>query len=266
MDSRAVRGFARGFVKKSDEKSGAADLGGTSMGGAAGGFPSTIWSRILEGAGDGALRPLLETLARRYWKPVYWYVRTRWHKGNEEAKDLTQDFFAWMLDGGLVAHADPRRGRFRAYLKTALEHYLCDDERKRRTLKRGWGQTVIALEGTPDTPLADHGGQTPDEVMDAMWKRELLSRAAERMEGACLQAGRELTYSIFREYYLSEAEPADYKAVAAKLAVPPADVSGHLVQARAMYRGILKELVAETVGDSDELKTELKALFGDRLP
>src|SRR5947209_7892091 len=101
-------------------------------------FPSTCWSRLLDGFGSpdrSASRRAAEELARNYWKPIYAYVRSAWSKSIEDAKDLTQGFFVWMMESDFLSRADPGRGRFRGFLKVALKHFLGMDERARGALK-----------------------------------------------------------------------------------------------------------------------------------
>src|SRR5262245_9712599 len=100
----------------------------TSIGGSRKGFPTTIWSDIIA-AGDSSdpqSRDRLDRLLRTYWKPVFAYVRSSWRKPVEDAKDLTQAFFASVLQKGYLSRLDPDRGSFRGYLKKALKHFLID--------------------------------------------------------------------------------------------------------------------------------------------
>src|SRR5437867_240483 len=118
---------------------------GTELGGMRRDFPSTCWSRISAAFPEdlAARRAAVEDLSHRYWKPIYAYIRAKWGKTNEEAKDLTQDFFVWMMEGDFIDRADPSRGRFRAYVKVALQHYLSDEERRRQRLKRGGDREIL---------------------------------------------------------------------------------------------------------------------------
>ena len=154
----------------------------TSLGGVARrDFPTTAWSQLAAGAGadEPARRRALETLARGYWKPVYAYLRARRSLSNEDAKDLTQDFFAWMAETDFLARADRSRGRFRAFLKTALDHYLSHEQERRRALKRGGGQVLLAMDDLPKAEIIDPRGRAPEEVLDEAWRAGLLTRATE---------------------------------------------------------------------------------------
>src|SRR5262247_2974500 len=140
-------------------------------------FPSTLWTQVLNvGEADAAKRSAAwEELAARYWKPVYVHIRAQGSRSNEETLDLTQGFFAWMIETEFPARADPRRGRFRHFLKSALENFLRMDARARGRLKRGGDRRFIRLEGTE---LSDAGSASPESAYETAWKRELLLRAA----------------------------------------------------------------------------------------
>ncbi len=231
-------------------------------------FPSTCWSRVLESARAGTTeqRASFEAVASSYWKPVYAYVRTRWAKTNEDAKDLTQDFFAWMLESGFVERADPARGRFRAFVKVALEHFLADDARKQRRLKRGGGLALRALDAEEAEELrrslATEREPEPGAVLDQAWRRDLLARAVDALEERYTAEGRPTYFQVFRDYFLDASEELDYAAVAARYGIGRVDVSNYLQHAKRRYRATLRDLVAETVTDADALREELDWLLG----
>src|SRR5262245_30432523 len=120
-----------GVCRNSGKKEMAGLFDDTDLGGANRHFPSTCWSRF--SGNPAGSREAVESLAEGYWKPVYAYIRSKWAKTNEDAKDATQDFFVWMVEGDFISRADPSRGRFRAFVKVALDHYLGGEERKRRS-------------------------------------------------------------------------------------------------------------------------------------
>lgn len=229
-------------------------------------FPSTCWTALLEGASaPGAVAPAyLESLARRYWRPVYAYVRTRWSHTNEDAKDLTQEFFVWILESGLIGRADPARGRFRALVKVALERFLTDAARRRSRRKRGGDRTVTSLaapdEGGRELELPDPRGRRPEEILDDAWRREIVQHAVQALEDGYRCEGRPLYYAVFRDYFLSD-EGLSYAQVAARHGLSRADVSNYLMHAKRRYRRVLRQAVADTVEGTDALQQELDWLF-----
>lgn len=237
----------------------------TSIGGPSASFPITHWSILCDAPRPetkGRRQAALEELARSYWKPVYVYVSLRWKKSNEEAKDLTQDFFAWALESGLFDKADPRRGRFRTFLKLALENFLIDGHRRAHTQKQGGGRKLVSFEDDESWQLPDPSGKTPDQVLDEVWTSQLLARAMHRLEKELSSEGREVVFRIFRDFYLQKAEGTDYDGLATRYGVTRSEVANGLVLAKDRLRVITSDLVAETVSNPEELRQELVELFG----
>lgn len=239
----------------------------TNIGGPQGRFPTTIWSQLLQGEELAARQGALEALARTYWKPVYVYIRSRWLKSNEDAKELTQDFFAWMIETDFVAKADPRRGRFRPFVKAALEHFLLNRNRDQRRQKRGAGGRVLSLDWSEGEQarlqVPDRPGRAPEEVLALAWRAEILTRASKLLRDAYAAEGKEVCFLVFQEYYLSG--KTVYSAVAAKYGISEVDVSNYLMRVRDRFQRIVRNLVAETVAGREELEEEMTQLFGGTL-
>src|SRR5262245_59243464 len=174
----------------------------TNLGGSARRFPSTCWSRILDDAPQGpeGRRSSVEELALRYWKPIYAFIRLQWAKTNEDAKDLTQGFFSWMLQSDFLEAVDPARGRFRSFVKVALRNWLIKEQEKAGTLKRGGGRVAaldeVLSDGT-DIPVPSDAGLSPEQALDEVWRNELLRRAMSRMEELYRREGKEDYYRVF---------------------------------------------------------------------
>lgn len=230
-------------------------------------FPSTRWSRLLTGssADAEAKAAAFETLAHRYWRPVAAFVRARGAPSDEDAHDATQDFFLWMLESGFLQRADPERGRFRGFIKRSLTNFLHDEERRRRTVKRGGANRTFSLpehdEGGWDLPEA--GGRAPEHVLDDLWRQELLAQATESLERELTEKGKMTAFRIFQDYYLSD-EELDYEALAQRHGVSRVDVSNRLAYAKKRYRACLRAAVIETVGTAEDLESELAWLFEGR--
>lgn len=233
-------------------------------------FPSTPWTTILQS--EETSRPdritALNELATQYWKPIYAYFRTRWAKTIEDAKDLTQDFFLHLLDSPLLSSADPERGRFRTYLKVALDRYVISDDRKRRSLKRGGDRWTHSFEEiirkSREAELPDPKSTSPEEALDKVWKSELLKNAAALLEQRLVEEGKKTYALLFRDYYLAGDASIDYAQLSLQYGISTADLSNYLLHAKRRFRAILKDLVARTVSSPGELELELNALFGDK--
>lgn len=219
-------------------------------------FPSTRWSRIL--APDG--RRDLDALARAYWRPMQSYLAARLRLGGDDAGDLTQEAFAWLLGSGLLDKADPARGRFRGFLKRALANFALEQLRKANAHKRGGGAVHTAL-ADGDEPV-DPAGKTPDQVLDDAWRAELLQRAQVQLQRELESGGRAVHWALFRDYFLAAGDEPDHAALAQRHGVTRTDVSNWLDHGKRRYRAILRQLVADTVTTDDELQEELRWLFG----
>ena len=118
-------------------------------------FPSTLWSEVIALQRDNpdGRRERLDRLVQRYWKPVYWAFRTDCGQREEEARDLTQEFFVRILEGRVIEGVDPERGSFRNYLKGALRNFLRNERRKGQTEKRGGGRQPLSIDFDLAGPL-----------------------------------------------------------------------------------------------------------------
>lgn len=231
-------------------------------------FPETSWGRIQPGpaAPTAAETAALDALARTYHRPIYGWLRAALGKNEHDANDLAQDFFAWMLETGFVKKADPARGRFRAFLKTALRNYAKDADRRLRAEKRGGGKVTMPIDGDPDASwspgLPDVGERAPDEALDEAWRAELVGRALTRTEEELVAEDKQLVFEVFKAYFLETEEEVDYATVAERHGVTKTDVSNYLMRAKRAYRTHLKTLVRDTVGSGADLAEELSWLLG----
>ncbi len=220
-------------------------------------FPTTRWSRILA---PGGARDL-DQLARAYWQPMRASLATRLGPARAGAvDDLTHEAFAWLLATRFFERADPARGRFRAFLKTALQHFAIEQARRAAAHKRGGGHGHAPLDATEEP--ADPNALTPDQQLDAAWRRELLQRACADLQTELEASGRGVYFELFRAYFLAADDEIDHRTLAARHGISTRDVSNWLDHAKRRYRERLRALVQETVTDADELQAELRWLFG----
>ncbi len=211
-------------------------------------FPTTCWSRVL----GGGRRPDLEELARLYWHPVYAAIRAR-GADHHDAHDLTQEFFVWLMERGVLARAERSRGRFRAFLKTVLQRFLIG--RHRRAHARGRGLASPAVDAAPSAE------PSPDEVLDAAWRAALVQQAFDGLQRELEAAGRGRHFAVFREFFTAVEAP-DYRALAARHEISTAQVSNALQYCKRRYRALLRAAVLDTVTDEESLRAELRWLFG----
>jgi RNA polymerase sigma factor (sigma-70 family) len=241
----------------------------TEIGGDLRQFPSTSWSSLGVSPTDdpAGRRARLERLVDQYWKPVYCVIRAGWSKSNEDAKDLTQEFFVRsVLEGALLDGFDPGRGSFRAYLKGALSHFMLNAGRDASTRKRGGDVRILSMEAEEaelSEFIPDTRNLPPDRVFDAVWKNAVLGQALRRLEQRLLAQGAATCFRIFQRYeFESGPDSPSYKVVADELGVT-ADVVKHaLGKAREEFRCSVTEVLCGYTGTPELLAQELKDLFG----
>lgn len=224
----------------------------TSLGGPLRSFPSTRWSQL--GGPKG-----YDTLLRAYWKPAYVYIRTAWRKSNEEAKDLTQDFFTRLLQGDRLKDLRPDGGRFRAYLKEALRNYLIDVQRAAAT--RRDVEPAFRIDVDPDRWSPPAPGASPEAAFDREWLACLLDVATKKLEAELATRGKSKYFDVFR-LYLLEGGDVTYGSVAKKLDLSESDVRNHLTHCRGRLKELLAEEIRDTVDDDGDAEAELRGLLG----
>lgn len=228
-------------------------------------FPTTRWSRVIQaGDPDAPLaRESLAELCGAYWYPLYAYIRRRGY-GPEPARDLTQDFFARALEKGLLAEADPARGRFRSFLRTVCSHFLANRRDWEQAAKRGGGRVALSFdpagaEGRYALELAD--GLTPERIFDRSWALTLLGRVLDALGREYDEAGKGTTFEALRGVLAGDPELPSYAAVAERLGTTEgaARVAAHRLRRR--YGELLRQEIAATVTGPSEVDDEIRDLF-----
>jgi len=242
--------------------------GWTAMGGPDGGFHTTVWSDVLQAQTEDPARckAAMENLLTRYWKPVYAYIRKK-GCSNEDAKDATQDFFCQLVaGGGPIKTADPSKGRFRAYLRKALDWYLAEAHGRRTAKKRAPAGPVISLEGAyaAGLPQTDAGG-SPADAFDYEWALTLLDETLSELETEYCGSERAAYWHVFSERVVEPimrgADPPPLPALCTKYSIKnEATASNMLTTAKRRYRAILRRRVSELVGSDDEIDGEIQEL------
>lgn len=235
-----------------------------------GAFPPTAWTLLGQAAAGGAGRArALDDLARRYWTPVYVYLR-RTGRRAEDARDQAQSFFLHLLEGDLLARPDPALGRFRCWLRAVLEHFLANEARRAGAAKRGGGRAALALDADVEAgESAVRAGRelTPEEAFQRAWACGVLDRALARLEHELRAAGRAHVVAALRARLGATAGGGGGGGDAGGDAAAEAPAGAAPVDAVALHRARkrLKQLILDEVGDSvrdpDDLKSEVAELF-----
>lgn len=226
-------------------------------------FLTTHWSVVLQAGGDSTRsRVALARLCQTYWPPLFAYVRRRGHS-QHDAEDLTQAFFARLLERNDVAMVSPDRGKFRSYLLAAMNHFLSDEWDKTRAQKRG-ADRVIELDSAATEAIhaqqADHA-LTPEMLFDQRWAITLLEEVHRQLRREYESAGKGRQFEVLRFSLMGERSALPYTKLAAKLNMNEGAVKVAVHRLRQHYRRLLRELVAETVSSPDEVEEELAHLL-----
>ncbi|MEK7683857.1 MAG: sigma-70 family RNA polymerase sigma factor [Verrucomicrobiota bacterium] len=228
-------------------------------------FNTTHWSVVLaarDTASPGAAAALAE-LCRTYWYPLYAFVRRKGHSPHD-AQDLTQAFFARLLEKNYVAQADRERGRFRTYLLAALTHFLADEWDKARRLKRGGGREIISFDAAS---AEERYRLEPIDQLDAAklyerrWVTTLFDQVLARLEEEFRDSGKGGLFDQLKGSLLAEEPGPSYAELGTQLGLTEDAVKQAVHRMRRRYRELFREEIAQTVAGPGEVEDELKHLF-----
>jgi len=205
----------------------------------------------------------LARLCQTYWYPLYAYVRRRGH-GAADAQDLTQEFFARLLEQNWLAQADRQRGRFRTFLLSAMSHFLANQWHKDHTQKRGGFAQFVSLDiGTAETryahePLDPH---TPEEAYERRWVLALLDHVLERLREEHASQNKTQLFEALKPCLVGDRQGQPYAALALQLQLSEAALKVTVHRLRRRYRQLLRDEIAHTVASPNEVEEELRYLF-----
>jgi RNA polymerase sigma factor (sigma-70 family) len=220
-------------------------------------FDTTRWSVVVSAGGEGdEARNALAALCRTYHPPVLAYVRARVGE-REDAEDLTQAFFAHLLERRLAARADRARGRFRSYLLTSLKHFLASEHERAAALRRGGGTMQLSGSVLDSIAASDAG---PEEAFEKEWARTVLREALRRLGEEAAAAGRAELFSQLRPYLVEVPEEGDYDAVAQAFDLRRNTVAVAVHRLRERLREVVREVVFDTAEGGEEIESELRRL------
>lgn len=239
---------------------------------AAGRFPPTRHS-IVAGAQSrdpDSRRQAFDVLVTAYWKPVYKYLRLKWQASDEDARDLTQEFFARAFEKAYFQRYDPAKARFRTYLRVCLDGFAANERKAARRLKRGGDFAIVPLDfQSAEGELRQHeipDGADLDEFFHREWIRSLFSLAIDALREHYEAAGKPQYFELIRRYDLEGAEAPGgrptYAALAADLGISVTDVTNHLSAARRELRRLVLERLRGVTGSDAEFEDEARFLLG----
>jgi RNA polymerase sigma factor (sigma-70 family) len=228
-------------------------------------FTTTHWSIVLAAGHRETPECVaaLEKLCRAYWHPLYGYLRRR-GRSPHDAQDLTQAFFARLLEKDYLQAVDPRKGKFRSFLLAALEHFLANEWRNARTQKRGGQFSFVSLDDTEAEQryLQVPGANlSPEQFFVQQWASTLLERVLSRLRGEFFTAGKGLLFEELKMFLTGDKSAATYAELAVKLSTTEAALKMAVSRMRHRYGELLREEIAQTVSRPEEIQGELRALF-----
>jgi RNA polymerase sigma factor (sigma-70 family) len=228
-------------------------------------FVTTHWSLVSAvkpgKANQTRAREALEALCRTYWYPLYAYVRSRGHSA-DDAQDLTQAFFARLIETGGFASADRERGRFRSYLLGAMKHFLANEWHRAQTQKRGGRAQFIEWDALD--PEARYAGSSepsdnPEHLFDREWALQIVAGALQGLRDEIAKAGKSDQFDALKGCLTGEDEsPRDQ--IAARLGMSAGAVKVAIHRLRQRYRMLLRDAVAQTIDNEADLDDEMRHL------
>jgi RNA polymerase sigma factor (sigma-70 family) len=243
-------------------------------------FPTTRGSAIgAVRSDDPAERArAFDTLVRAYFRPVYKHVRLKWWRDAEDARDITQGFFARAFEKSHFGGYDPAVARFRSYLRSALDHYVGELLRGEARQKRGGGAVRLSLDfDGAEEELSRYGTGSASAVdaFDHEWTRSLFASALSALETTCEKQGKQVYFDVFRRYVVEPemSEPAgtspgasharpSYAEVAQACGIAVTDVTNYLSWSRRELRARVLEQLREITANEEEFREEARAVLG----
>ncbi|MBS2020134.1 MAG: sigma-70 family RNA polymerase sigma factor [Deltaproteobacteria bacterium] len=236
-------------------------------------FPPTRPSAVAGVASDDAAERAraFDLLVRAYWRPVYTYVRLRWRKPPEDARDVVQAFFARAFEKKQLGGYEPGRVRFRTYLRAALDHFVADEARAASRQKRGGGAPALALDfDDAEQALAKVpvDAENAEQLFDREWTRSLFDAGIAALQARCEKLGKQVHFEVFRRYVLEpetktlEVDRPSYAEVAKACGIAVTDVTNYLSWARKELRTCVLVRLREITHDEEEFREEARAVLG----
>jgi RNA polymerase sigma factor (sigma-70 family) len=228
-------------------------------------FATTHWTVVIAAGRSGSrdAEAALEELCRTYWYPLYVFVRRQTSR-REDAEDLTQAFFARLLEKNYLENLNSQKGKFRAFLLAALKHFLANEWDRAHRQKRGGGIAALSL----DWQDADARYQidpadnlTPDVLYDRAWAVTLLERVLARLRDENAKGDKAKLFDQLKPFLMVGANAIPYSEVANRLGLNEGAVRVAVHRLRRRYRELLREEIGQTLFDAAQIEEEMRTLF-----
>jgi DNA-directed RNA polymerase specialized sigma24 family protein len=227
-------------------------------------FTTTHWSVVLEAQTESpAAHDALEKLCRVYWRPIYTFVQ-RQGVGPEEAKDITQGFFADLLEHRSLTAVRREKGRFRSYLLGALKYFLADERRRVMAIKRGKGQLLIPLEeltGDERSDMEPKDPVTAEQIYERRWASTVLERVLGLLKNEYVAADNAALFDSLTQLLPDEPGAPSQADIAGQLGMTENAVRQAFYRFRQRYQSLLRQEIAHTVATPGDVEDELRHLI-----
>lgn len=227
-------------------------------------FATTHWTVVLRAGRHASPQSdsALEELCRAYWYPIYTYIRRQGH-AREDAEDLTQAFFVRFLAKNFLQQVDSTKGRFRAFLLASVKHFLANERDRSNSQKRGGGVAHLSLDWDDAETryrIEPADNLSPDKLYDRTWALTLLEGVISRLRDESRVDNRAELFEQLKPCLMGKGN-IDYSQSAAALGMSEGAVRVAVHRLRQRYRAVLREQIAQTLGDPDQIEDELRSLF-----
>jgi len=237
----------------------------TDIGGPLHKFPVTNHSAIINVRSEDQItrQRALDTILTSYWKPVYKYIRLKWQASNEDAKDLTQGFFANAFEKDHFANYDATKASFQTFLRTCLDGFVANERKAGNRQKRGGGMDHYSLDfAAAEDEFSSHASTVnPEDYFHREWVRWMFTLAVDAFRTRCVDSGRTVHFQLFERYDLSD-DDVSYASLAREFGLEPATVNNYLAAARRDFRRVVLEKLREITATDEEFRTEARSLLG----
>jgi RNA polymerase sigma-70 factor (ECF subfamily) len=229
-------------------------------------FSPTHWSVVLAAAGRADsthARDALEKLCRNYWLPIYVFVRRQGHSPHD-AQDLTQEFFARLLEKNYLAGVQREKGRFRSFLLASVKHFLANEWDKANAQKRGGGQVPISIDATlaeSSFCIEPTDALTAEKIYERRWVLALLEQVLRRLREEYTRDGKEKQFEQLKPTLTEASRSVPYAEIATRLGASEGAVKVAVHRLRHRYRELLRAEIADTVASPGEIDDEIRNLF-----
>ena len=243
----------------------------TDIGGPGDRFPPTRRSAIAAVRSDDETERsrALEVIIAAYWKPAYKYIRLKFGKSNEDAKDLTQGFFTRAIEKDFFRPYDPAKARFRTFLRTCLDGFVANEDKAAHRIKRGGNAQLLSLDfESAEGELKQIDPPAPETMEDYFekeWARSFFGLTLDVLRQECVASGKKVHFELFERYYLGDSSGeanVTYDQLAADTALPVTSVTNYLAFARREFRRIALDRLRDITATESEFRREARSLLG----